>query len=39
MNEQVRKDFSVSHDYVEENYKKVREILTILKIFQMPKWE
>lgn len=38
MNEQVRKDFSTAQDYVEEHYKKVREILAVLKVFQMPRW-
>ena len=37
--EKVRTDFNISSEYIEENYKKVKEIFTFLSEFQMPKWE
>lgn len=39
MMEKIKKDFGISEAYVEENYKKVREIFAFLSTFQMPKWE
>ena len=39
MNEKIHKDFQAGEEYIEENYKKVKEIFAFLSVFQMPNWE
>jgi len=39
MMEKIQKDFNISANYIEDHYKKVREIFAFLSTFQMPRWE
>ena len=37
--DKVKSDFQIATDYVEENYKKAKEISAFLLVFKMPDWE
>jgi hypothetical protein len=39
MHEKVSKDFGVAAAYVEENYKKVKDIIQFMNIFVAPDWK
>jgi len=39
MNEKLKTDFTSATSYVDDNYKKVREIIAFLSNFVMPNWE
>lgn len=36
--DKLKRDFKISELYVEENYKKVKQIIAELSVFQMPNW-
>lgn len=39
MLEEIKKDFKLGGEYIEENYQQVKVIFTFLNSFQMPNWE
>ena len=39
MNDKLKTDFTSATSYVDDNYKKVREIIAFLSSFVMPNWE